>query len=98
MSKLPLSLLVASAALLTSEISAATYGPSFYPNDEFFAYNATDLPNFAGQWHLVNTAPTKIENMADNAHLDVNIRGAWSNHEDLAANYRADLSKIFSQT
>ncbi|MDR2512190.1 MAG: autotransporter domain-containing protein [Puniceicoccales bacterium] len=116
MSKLPLSLLVASAALLTGEIAAATYGPSFYPNDEFFAYNATTLPNFAGQWHLVNTAPTNLSGMADNAHLDVNIRGAWSmgvtgkgvvigiiddgiegDHEDLAANYRADLSKIFSQ-
>ncbi|MDR2845220.1 MAG: S8 family serine peptidase, partial [Puniceicoccales bacterium] len=117
MSKLPLSLLIAGAAMISTEALAATYGPSFYPNDPYFAYNKTDLPNFAGQWHLVNTAPNIVGTMnAGNANLDVNIKGAWAmgvtgrgvvigiiddgvegDHEDLAPNYRADLSKIFSQ-
>ncbi|MDR0536293.1 MAG: autotransporter domain-containing protein [Puniceicoccales bacterium] len=117
MSKLPLSLLVASAAMLNvATAGAAAYGPAFFPNDVFFPYNEKDLPNFAGQWHLVNQAPDVVGAMAKNAHLDVNITGAWGmgvtgngvvigiiddgvegTHEDLSPNYRADLSKNFSQ-
>ncbi|MDR1497960.1 MAG: autotransporter domain-containing protein [Puniceicoccales bacterium] len=116
MSRLPLSLLVASAALLSNEALGATYGASFYPNDPFFFYSSAELPNFAGQWHLDNLAPDVVGTMTGNAHLDVNVKGAWGNgvtgagvvigiidmgvegdHEDLAANYIAALSKNFSQ-
>jgi subtilisin family serine protease/uncharacterized protein YhjY with autotransporter beta-barrel domain len=118
MSKLPLSLLVAGAAMLSTEAAAATYGASFYPNDPFFPYSKAELPDFAGQWHLENLAPAAgVGTMtAVNAGLDVNVKGAWAagvtgrgvvigiidngvegDHEDLAENYRADLSKIFSQ-
>lgn len=33
----------------------------FYPDDPYFSYNAALRPNFPGQWHLVNGAPSFID-------------------------------------
>lgn len=61
-------------------------GEPFYPNDPYFFYNP-ELPEFPGQWHLVNTAPLEgIDFQPGNGYtyhlvnsgVDANLAGAWS--------------------
>jgi len=96
----------------------------FYPDDPYFSYNAALKPNFPGQWHLVNGAPSFIDFYSRqfgttvrmvNSGVSAGLLGAWNlgytgsgvvigivddgvdgTNYDIAPNYRADLSRNFS--
>lgn len=60
-------------------------GVPFWPNDPYFFYNPDDLPNYPGQWHLVNADPAELQIRrgsvlydAVNAGADANVKSAWS--------------------
>ena len=97
---------------------------AFYPDDPYFSYNAAARPNFPGQWHLVNGAPSFIDFYSRqfnyttrmvNSGVSAGLLGAWNlgytgsgvvigivddgidgTNYDIAPNYRADLSRNFS--
>ncbi len=97
---------------------------AFYPDDPYFYYNAAVRPNFPGQWHLVNGAPSFIDFYSRqfgtttrmvNSGVSAELLAAWNlgytgsgvvigivddgvdgTNYDIAPNYRADLSRNFS--
>lgn len=98
--------LVAGAALAV--LAPAAF--AFTPDDPYFFYNKK-LPSLPGQWHLINTAPISSQNAGLDMNIKgawesgitgqgvvigIIDDGVDGSHEDLAANYRADLSKNFS--
>lgn len=88
-------------------------GAAFSPNDPYFAYSAkAGFSSFPGQWHLENLAPKSDANAGLDVNvrgawaagytgkgvvIGIIDDGVDGTHEDIAPNYRADLSKIFSQ-
>lgn len=67
--------------IMLPPVTPPAQGEPFWPNDPYFFYNATEMPGFPGQWHLVNQGPATIDFNSTkmiNSGIDAGLRQAWS--------------------
>jgi uncharacterized protein with beta-barrel porin domain/subtilisin family serine protease len=67
-------------------LAAQGQEPAFYPNDPYFFYDSVLLPEFPGQWHLINQGP---------AYIDFYVRSWGSTKRMINAGVDAGLSQAW---